>query len=369
MTVRVGIFGTSWWADAMYLPALQTHPDVMVVAACGRRKDAADEFARRWSIPHTFTDAAEMLDRAELDAVIVATSNDSHYDITMAALDRGLHILCEKPLALNVAQAEAMAAKARATNLATMVPFTYHYMPMNRWLKRLVDDGYIGRPLHLNARYYTGFGLNDAYSWRFDRSTAGTGIIGDLGSHWIHLARWLLSDTEQSVSAMTSTFVPRRPRPDGAPYEPLEDSAVLNVRYRSGGYAVLQTSAVCWEGTPFGQTHHVELHGDAGTLYASCDWDTIQEVRGVRRGELGGAKLLAIPDDLWNGVRRDTVHNTYRDVFRTTDAMTRGWINAIREGRQVEPSFAEGLAVQRVVDAAALSARSNGTAQPLPFPS
>jgi predicted dehydrogenase len=271
-----------------------------------------------------------------------------------------LHVLCEKPLALDQQQAEAMAAKARETGVITMVPFTYHYMPVNRWVRRLIAEGYVGRPLHVNLRYYTDFGFDTGYSWRFDPEIAGSGIIGDLGSHWIHLARWLLDDVETSVSAVSSRFVERGPRPDGKPYDQLEDSVAMTVRYRSGAYGLLQTSAVCWEGTSFGQTHHIEVHGDQGTIYAHCDWDTVQEVRGLKRGDTGGAKPLPIPDEIWSGVRRDTVHNTYRDVFRTTDSMTRGWITAIDEGRQIEPGFDEGLAVQRVLDAVCRSADSGG---------
>lgn len=365
--IRVGVLGTSWWADAMYLPALAGHPDAEVVAVCGRQPSPTEAFARRWAIPAWFTDPATMFADAPLDAVIIATANDSHHDLANAAIDRGLHVLCEKPLALNADQAAVMTERADAAGVVTMVPFTYHHMPMNRWVQRLIGDGYVGRPLHANLRYYAGFGFGTGYSWRFDRDVAGSGIIGDLGSHFIHLARWLLGDVEQSVSAVASTFIDRDARPAGGEYERLEDSAVMTVRYRSGAYGVIQTSAVCWEGTPFGQTHHLEVHGDAGTITATCDWDTVQEVRGLRAGDTGGAKVLPIPDDIWAGVRRGSVHDTYRDVFRTTDAMTRGWIAAIRDRRVVEADFAEGLAVQRVVDAAVRSAARGGAPMTVPW--
>ena len=360
-TVRVGVVGTSWWADAMYLPPLSNHPDAEVVAVCGRRAAVADEFADRWQVPNRFTDHVEMFDSGLIDAVVVSTSNDSHHDITMAALDRGLHVLCEKPLALDVAQAEAMVAKAEAVGAITMVPFTYSFMPVFQFARRLVAEGYVGTVHHINMRYYTAYAFDPSYTWRFDAELAGSGVIGDLASHWVYVARWLLDDTERSVGALAATFVERDPRPDGTPYEPGEDSVVLTVRYESGAYGVLQTCAVSYEGTePFGQTHHLEIHGDAGTIYGVCDWDTVQEVRGVRRGEPGPAQVLPIPDDIWQGVRRDTVHNTYRDVFRETEAMTRGWITAITEDRPVRPDFADGLAVQRVLDAAVRSAKSDG---------
>ena len=368
MTIRVGVIGTSWWADAMYLPALAAHPDAQVVAVCGRRPEVAAALAATWNIPQWFVDPTRMFEQVELDAVVIATSNDSHHELTLAALERGLHVLCEKPLALNADQAAVMVEQALITQAITMVPFTYHYMPVNQFVKRLITTGYVGRPLHINLRYYTGFGFDTAYSWRFDRDIAGAGIIGDLGSHWIHLARWLLEDTETSVSAVASTFVERGPRPGGQPYTQLEDSAVLTVRYTSGAYGVLQVSSVCHEQTPLGQTHHLEVHGDAGTIYATCDWDTVQEVRGVQMGDGSGAKVLQIPDDIWNGVRHDTVHNTYRDVFRNTNAMTRAWITAIRDRAQVEPGFSEGLAVQRVIDAAVRSATAGGAPEGLPFP-
>ena len=132
------------------------------------------------------------------------------------------------------------------------------------------------------------------------------------------------------------------------------------IRDSNGAYGVLHASAVCWEGTPFGQIHEFDLHGSEGTLHSLIDWDTVQDVRGVKVGEPGPAKPLALPEHLSEGVRMDTVHNTYRDVFRTTDSMTRGWITAMAAGEHCTPDFAEGLAVQRVIDAAVDSADAGG---------
>src|SRR5262245_58964954 len=86
----------------------------------------------------------------------------------MAAIERGFTVLCEKPVALTASDAEAMAAAAEARGLTTMVPFTYRWMPTHRWIKELIDDGYVGRPYHLNLRYFTGFARDPGYSWRFD---------------------------------------------------------------------------------------------------------------------------------------------------------------------------------------------------------
>src|SRR5262245_36266625 len=97
--VRVGVVGTSWWADAMYLPPLKAHPDAEVVAVCGRDEGRATDFAARWNVSQVYTDYRRMIDEARLDALIVASGNDSHYPITMAALDAKIHVLCDKPLA------------------------------------------------------------------------------------------------------------------------------------------------------------------------------------------------------------------------------------------------------------------------------
>ena len=128
---------------------------------------------------------------------------------------------------------------------------------------------------------------------------------------------------------------------------------------RSGAYATLQVSAVCWEGSSFGQTHELDAHGTDGTLYASCDWECLQEVRGSKAGTSGPAAPLPIPDALWADVRRDRVHDTYRDVFRG-GAMVGDFVTAVREQRPCEPDFADGLRIQELCDAAVRSAEAGG---------
>ncbi len=360
--VRVGLVGTSWWAEAMYLPALADHPIGRITAICGRDRARAVEVAERWSVATVADNWRSMIDGGDIDAVIIASPNETHHDVTMAALAAGLPVLCEKPVGMNAAEALAMAAAARQSAVATMVPFTYRYMPTNQYIKRLLDEGYVGQPYHLSMRYFAGYARDGAYAWRFDQTKAGSGILGDLGSHWLDMARWLLGEIT-AVSANSDRFVPRQPRPDGSTYDQAEDNAVILARFASGASATLQISAVCWEGTPFGQVHELDLHGSEGTLHAHNDWDRIQRVCGVRAGEAGPAQALDIPDEVWNGAPRSPVHDTYRHVFRNTEAMTRGWVTAVAEGRSVEPSLATGARVQQLVDAAVLSAATGGAWQ------
>jgi predicted dehydrogenase len=354
--VRIGIAGTSWWADAMYLPAIVDHPqaDIRGIAG-GRRRDHTREFAARWRIPHAYDSVEQLLDAEPLDALLVLVPNKAHFAVAMAGLERGLHVLCEKPLGMSSREARLLAEAAAARGLTTMVPFTYRFMPVNRYVRELLDEGWLGRPYHLNLRYYTGFGRSGEYAWRFDVGEAGSGILGDLGSHWVDMARWMFGEV-RAVSAQYSHLVPRRPRPDGMPYEVAEDAALLHLEFDNGASGSLDMTSLAHEPGPFGQRHQMDFHGSGGTLRSDCDWLDTQRLEGQRADE-STPHELPIPDRIWNGVRRDTVHNTYRDVFRTQDTMTRRFVRAVAEGSPVEPSFDDGLAVQRVLEAADRSAR------------
>ncbi|MEL6893990.1 MAG: Gfo/Idh/MocA family oxidoreductase, partial [Actinomycetota bacterium] len=270
---------------------------------------------------------------------------------------------CEKPTATTLAGARRMAEIAAERNAITLVPFTYRYMPTHQHVRRLIDEGFVGRPYHLNLRYFTGFAREPGYNWRFDTELAGSGVLGDLGSHWLHVARWLLGEVVE-IGCVSAAFVERPDRPDGSDYVRAEDSAQMHLRFANGAYGTLQVSAVCWEGTDFNQTHHLDLHGAAGTVYADNDWSTVQQVRGVRAGQPGPAADLPIPDDIWGACRRERVHDTYRDVFRVERRMVGDWVDAVRDGRQVDgplvPDLTEGARVQQLLELATRSAAGDG---------
>lgn len=349
--ISIGIVGTSWWSDAMYLPALQGHPNARVISAAGRDLERAREFANRWSIPRVYDEYRQMIDREEMDAVIVATSNDSHYPITMKALGAGLHVLCEKPLALTYTQAAEMAALADKQGVKHMVPFTYRHMPSARYIKELLDEGYIGRPYHLNMRYYSGYGRTPEYRWRFDVARAGSGAIGDIGSHFLYLARWYFGEINGVSCRLGRSIEREKLTPDGRPYEVGDDSAIITLSFANGALGVVHASTLAYEESPFGQTHHMEFHGSEGTLYHFIDWDKIQRVSGARVGQ-GMVKELPIPEHIWGGVRRDTVQHTYHDVFRRGDFMARQFVTGIVEARPVSPDFHDGARVQQLIEAA-----------------
>lgn len=352
--INVGIVGTSWWADAMYLPALKDHPQGKITAICGRDSGRAHMMAERWQIPKVYTDYETMIKDGNLQVLIVASGNDSHYPITMAAIEAGLHVLCEKPLAFTYAQARQMAEAADRKGIKHMTPFTYRFMPAARYTKELIDGGYIGTPYHLNMRYYTGYGRKGDYISRFDVGKSGAGAVADIGSHFLYLAEWYFGEIT-SVMAQFGSMLPRDPLDaDKRPYELAEETAMVLVTFANGAQGTVFASTLCHEGTPFGQTHHWDFHGSGGTLYVLNDWNTVQRVSGARDGE-GQPKELPIPDHIWGNARRDTVHNTYRDVFRKQDHMTRGFVTAIAEDKPVTPTFHDGARIQQLIEAAVRS--------------
>ena len=353
--VRIGVAGTSWWADSMYLPALATHPLADVRAMAGTRPEHTREFAAKWSIPAAYDTVEAMLDAEPLDALIVATPNRSHYPIAYAALERGLHVLCEKPVGMSSSEVRRLADLAAARGVTTMVPFTYKNMPGMRYLKQLVDEGYIGEPYHLNMRYFAGYGRGGEYAWRFDLDVAGAALAGDLGSHLAYLARWYFGEVE-SVTAEFGMNVPRANRPDGSDYPRGEDSAIILLRFANGATGALHVSSVAHEPSSFGQLHGVELHGSRGTLHHVNDWNRLQVVSGARADD-DAVHELPIPDRCWGGAPRDDVHETYKHVFRHQETQARAFISAVAAGEKVKADLADGLHIQRIGDAAVISAR------------
>lgn len=343
--IRVGIVGTSWWADRMHLPALVSHPRAEAVAICGRDRERAQAMATKYAIPQIYTDYRELLERAQLHALIVSVPDDLHYDVTMAALAAGVHVLCEKPLAYTLAQAQAMHAKAEAMRVKTMTYFTWRSVPHFRYIKRLMAEGFVGHVYHAQFIQCGGYARAGQYQWRFDARRAN-GVLGDLGSHMLDLAHWLVGDIAR-VSAQVATQVARADTP-----QPANDEAALLVQFAQGAQGVIHVSAVTQQGAR-GQQQILRLHGDRGTLEAEYT-QTHSEIRGLRHDEQP-FRTLTIPDDILQGVNP---HNQY-EVFTQQSQGVRAFIDAIIEDKPITPSFADGLKVQAVM-AAALEAHERG---------
>ena len=349
--VRIGVVGTSWWLDYMFGPALKSHPQADWAAICGRDQNRAQEMAAKFGVPQVYADYREMFARAGLDGVIIATPDDQHHAMTLAALEAGLHVLCEKPLATTAAQAREMVERAEAAGRIHMVLFTYRSVPAFAYARDLVAQGFIGRCYHAEFNYAGGYAREARYAWRFDQDRAN-GVLGDLGSHMIDMARWILGDITQ-VSAQLGVNV-ARPGVDGQPLNPANDSAQLLVHFASGAAGVIQASAVPHFGSR-GSHQVINLYGENGSLEAAFDWGQQQVVslQGIRKGE-ETFQALEVPAAYYGEASRTDVS----DIFLKQPAGARLFVDAIRDQRPVSPNFYDGDKAQQVVDAALESQRS-----------
>jgi predicted dehydrogenase len=281
-----------------------------------------------------------------LHALLVVTPDDLHYSMTMDALDAGLHVLCEKPLALNARQAREMYEKAEAVGVKHMTFFTFRWPPHYRYLRELIDEGYVGRCFDCHICLLRGVGRSGQYSWRYDQKH-GNGYLSEFGSHMIDLARWYVGDIAK-VTAHLSMFLDR-PGRDGEILDPTNDSAMLAIEFANGAQGMMHFSSLAHIGNR-GMDQRITLHGESGTLEATATF-TSAEIRGARDGEQEFS-ILPIPDRVLEGVDKE---NPYHVISQFAGDYL--FIDSILEDRPISPSFYEGLKAQEVIDAAIESNR------------
>jgi predicted dehydrogenase len=345
--IRVGVVGTSGYADFMHLPSLKSHPRAAISAICGRNTERARELADKYGAPEVFGDWRALIAGGGLDALVVAAPDDLHAEITRAGLEAGLHVLCEKPLALNAADAWALVELAERRQRTNLVHFTYRWRPWYRYIRELVEQGYVGQIYECQLSCLGGYGRGGQYAWRFDANRAH-GVLADLGSHMIDMARWIVGDIG-SVSARHAAFV-ARPGAEGRPPAPANDAAQLSLAFANGAQGSIHVSAVANLGER-GMEKHLTLYGQSGTLELherGQQW----ELWGVRDGDAGFARL-DVPAHIWG----DVDPARHLDVFTKHSAGARHFVDAIVAGQPATPSFHDGALAQEVIDAALASQR------------
>lgn len=349
--VRVGVIGTSPFAEILHLEYLAADDRAELAAICGRDRARAEEVARKYGIARVFSDWRELLDRAELDAVVIVTPDDLHYSMALAALERGLHVLCEKPLANTAQQARELYETAERKRVKHMTMYTSRWFPGFRHARRLVEEGYVGRLYHATFRQFVGGARQPHYRWRRD-ARRGNGVLADLGSHKIDMARWLCGDIV-AVAASADAYT-TRPGPDGEAVlgTPANDTALLVVRFAGGGQGSIHVSSVAHTAQG-GQAEVNELHGEGGTLEISQT-----AVRGAR-GDEKAIATLELPPNLIGGVDLSRpLLEWAREYFLTQPVGDRAFLEAIVSDRPAAPSFYDGWKAQEVIDAALESSRT-----------
>jgi predicted dehydrogenase len=335
-----------------------------MAAICGRDPAAVAAAAARLGWAATETDWKRLVQRDDVDLVDVCTPGSSHAEISIAALEAGKHVLCEKPLANTVEEARAMVAaaeRAAGRGVRAMVGFNFRRVPAVALARELVAAGRLGAIRHVRAAYLGAHLLDPEFPlvWRLQASEAGSGALGDLGAHAIDLAQYVAGDRITGVSALTETFVPERPLPGGGGARgpvTVDDAALFIARFGGGAVALL-------EATRFATGHdeglRVELNGEQGSLV----WElgAFNELRFFDAGD----------DPATQGFRRIQVTRSVHPYAaawwpeghsigyeHTFTHEVRDLLEAIAGGRDPAPSFADGLQVQEVLDAVQRSAAS-----------
>ena len=216
MSLRIGIVGAGLWTERAHLPAFTHLPDATVVGIADPDVERARALAHRFGVAHVVKDHPALIDLG-LDAVSIVAPDDVHHAVATAALDARLHVLCEKPLARTVPEADDLVARAAAAGVVTKLGFVFRYSPALRQLRALVRDGYVGR-IHSLVIYSQNPQFMDPeapFHWKMDGARTGGGVFVEYGSHSLDLARWIAGEIEE-VCANSRTVVPERADPASA---------------------------------------------------------------------------------------------------------------------------------------------------------
>src|SRR5262245_39986236 len=362
--IRVGVVGSGRIAGFVHLPSLRLLPDLCeVTAVASRDPSKAKAFAEQWGVPRVHDAWAALVGDPEIDAVVVCPPSDLNPTVAGAALAARKHVLCEKPLAINHAEARALAdAAGRIADRVHMVAFTFRFAAALRYLKLLVDEGHFGEIRHWRMSYFNDGQLDPRlpYGWRHQRTRGGAGVIADMGSHMIDAARYLLGDIV-AVSAASRIYVAERGMPGGdrGRVETPEASAWV-AEFANGVIGTFDVSrAVAGRGgTGRPQYQGVEIHGTGGAaLYELLHPFQLQLCLRPAIVHRQHWATVEVPPEL--AVYPGSPRNPRADDPLLGYKYDQGvaFVRAVRGETADFPTFRDGAAVQAVVDAVDLSAR------------
>ncbi len=338
-------------------------PQLEVVCATDAAR--ADAFARRWGFASSSTDWRETVARDEIDLVDICVPNNLHAEIALAAAQAGKMILCEKPLAMDVAQGREMVAAVETAGVANLVSFNYRRVPAVTLAKQLIDQGRLGRIFHYRAQFLQDWTISPevpqggSSAWRLDAAVAGSGVTGDLLAHCIDTALWQNGPITR-VNAMTETFIKQRMHTVTGREEPvrIDDACTFFCRFQNG-------SLGNFESTRYARGHKALFTFEINGEHASIRWDlhdlhrlgwcdhrdegTVRGWRSIHVTDAGGDHPYM--DHWWVPGLQVGYGETF--VHQIADFLT-----AIHEGRSCSPTFREALETQKVCEAVLTSAET-----------
>ncbi|GAA4775714.1 Gfo/Idh/MocA family protein [Microbacterium gilvum] len=366
------------WRTAPRFFDLPRDPELAVVV--GRDAARAATAAHELGAAESSADWREVIARDDIDIVDVCAPGDVHAEVAIAALAAGKHVLCEKPLARTVAEAERMAEAARTAPAGTraMCGFSYRRTPALAYARQLIADGRLGAIRHVRAQYLQDW-LTDPeapLTWRLDKDVAGSGTLGDIGAHSIDTAQWLLGDDIAAVSAQLRTFVAERPilseqrglggrAAADAERGPVtvDDAVAFTASFAGGALGV-------FEATRFAlgrrNANRIEINGDRGSI--AFDFERMNELEFYDASDDDGAqgfRRIQVTEPVHPYAARwwPTGHGLgYEHLFTHQAA---DLVAAIASGVDPSPTFEEALRVQRVLDAVERSAGASSILTPV----
>ena len=343
--------------DLPYRPVLK--------AVCARDAAKAQEFANRWGYESVETDWRKLIARKDIDAIDVCTPNNLHKEISLAAAAAGKMILCEKPLAMNVAEGEEMVAAIEKAGVANIVWYNYRRVPAVTMAKQLIDEGRLGRIFHYRANFLQDWTISSevpqggAALWRLDAAAAGSGVTGDLLAHCIDTALWL-NGSITKVTAMTETFVKERKHTLTGKMEPvnIDDACAFLCHFQNGSLGL-------FESTRYARGHKALYTFEVNGEKASVQWDLhdlhrlnyfdhrdeskLRAWRSIHVTDHGGEHPYM--DKWWvPGLQIGYEHSFVHQVA--------DFLAGLGSGKLAGPTFRDALETQKVCDAVLASAKS-----------
>jgi myo-inositol 2-dehydrogenase/D-chiro-inositol 1-dehydrogenase len=332
-------------------------------AVCARNPDRAQSFAANWGYESVEADWRKLVERKDIDLIDIASPNDTHAEIAIAAAKAGKMVMCEKPLGRNAAEAKAMVEAVEAAKVPNTVWYNYRRVPAVTLLKNLLDEGRFGRIFHYRAKFLQDWTISKDLPqggeglWRLDVAVAGSGVTGDLLAHNIDTAMWLNGPITEVV-AMAETFIKERKHNLTGNVEPvgIDDASAFLCRFANGSLAT-------FEATRYARGHKalytLEINGE----HASAFWDLhdlhrIQYFDHRDEGIVRGWRSVHITDGDHPYMKHWWVPGLQIGYEHTFIHQFADFLQASGEGKECAPTFRDGLATDYVTDAVLKSAKT-----------
>jgi predicted dehydrogenase len=361
MAIRVALLGTKFMGKAhsqayrnvnMYFPDA---PQVEMRVIVGRNAAETETARRLFGWREASTDWRAVVARPDIDVVDVSTTGDTHCEMALAAAAAGKHIICEKPLANTLKDAQKMLAAVEKAKVRHLVMHNYRRVPAVALARKLLSEGKLGKIYHWRARYLQDWAMSPDLHlvWRFSAKSAGSGALGDLGAHIIDLARYLVGEITE-VSATMETFLKERPVGPGSTKKArvtVDDAAIMLARFKNGALGT-------FEATRFARgrknQNTFEINGEQGSI--SFDLEHLNVLKYYSTGD--SAEVQGFHDILCvtKGV------HPYADAWwfdghilgyeHTFTHTVYDFLKALESRSKIHPDFVDGVRNQTVLDAA-----------------